>query len=80
MPLGKAKYGDKLQPMEELMQAAEVRYLDEVEVARITGRKIQSLRNDRFKGKGMPYVKLGRSVRYSLSDVVAYMEARKIRP
>lgn len=57
----------------------DVRYVDEVEVARITGRRLQSLRNDRFKGQGIPYVKVGRSVRYSLADVVQFMEERKIR-
>ncbi len=57
----------------------DVRYIDEIEVAKITGRKIQSLRNDRFKGQGLPYVKLGRSVRYSLKDIVDFMEARKVK-
>jgi predicted DNA-binding transcriptional regulator AlpA len=56
----------------------ETRYLDEVEVAELTGRKVQTLRNDRFKRQGLPYVKLGRSVRYSYQDVVKFMEARKV--
>ncbi|MHC1726876.1 MAG: helix-turn-helix transcriptional regulator [Syntrophobacteraceae bacterium] len=54
-------------------------YLGEEEVERITGRKVQTLRNDRFKGRGIPYVKMGRSVRYSRSDVLAFMEARKVK-
>lgn len=54
------------------------RYLDEREVSRITGRAVQTLRNDRSRGVGISYVKLARQVRYELSDVVAYMDSRKI--
>lgn len=54
-------------------------YLTEVGVSKITKRAVQTLRNDRCKGTGIPYVKLARSVRYDLADVIAYMEARKIQ-
>jgi predicted DNA-binding transcriptional regulator AlpA len=60
------------------MQNQQQRYINEKEVARITGRGLQTLRNDRHRGRGLPYIKMGRSVRYSLEDVIAYMEARKI--
>jgi hypothetical protein len=53
-------------------------YIDERKVSRITGRALPTLRNDRHKGRGLPYVKMGRSVRYKLDDVIAFMEARKI--
>ena len=56
------------------------RYLTEKEVSRMTGRSLSTLRSDRFKSQGLPYVKIGRSVRYSLADVVRFMEARKIVP
>ena len=56
------------------------KYLNEKEVAMITGRALQTLRNDRFRGRGIPYVKLERSVRYSLADIIEFMEARKIIP
>jgi len=56
------------------------RYLNERQVSRITGRALQTLRNDRFSGRGIPYTKFSRSVRYSLDDVVQFMEARKIIP
>ncbi|MBM4274352.1 MAG: helix-turn-helix domain-containing protein [Deltaproteobacteria bacterium] len=55
------------------------RFVGEKEVSKITGRAVQTLRNDRAKRQGIPYSKLGRLVRYSLEDVLAYMEARKIR-
>lgn len=54
-------------------------YVDEREVSRIVGRAIQTLRNDRMNGQGIPYSKVGRSVRYRLEDVVAFMERCKIQ-
>jgi hypothetical protein len=53
-------------------------YLTEVEVAEMTRRALSTLRNDRFYRRGIPYIKVGRSVRYDLRDVIAFMEAGKI--
>lgn len=58
---------------------AKRRYIDEKQVSEITGRSLSSLRNDRYKGQGIPYVKFGRLVRYCDSDVLKFMEDRKIR-
>ena len=60
------------------MQNSHPRYIGEKEVALITGRALQTLRNDRHRGRGLPYVKMGRSIRYNLADVLNFMEARKI--
>ena len=46
------------------------KYMTEKEVAEFTAISISTLRNDRFLGKGIPYIKIGRSVRYSLVDVI----------
>lgn len=54
------------------------KYIDEKEVSRITGRGLQTLRNDRCKGQGLPYRKFGRQVRYRLDEVIDVMEARRI--
>jgi predicted DNA-binding transcriptional regulator AlpA len=56
------------------------RYLGPAEVEEITGFKKQTLANQRFRGDGMPYCKVGRAVRYKLSDVLAYMERHRIDP
>ena len=56
------------------------RYLTEKEVSELTRRAVQTLRNDRHRSRGFPYVKIGRSVRYNLEDVLGYMEAKKIKP
>ena len=57
-----------------------MRYLREQEVAEITGRAVPTLRNERHRGEGIPYIKIGRSVRYSEDDVVKFMESRKVTP
>ena len=54
--------------------------VDERETARITGRAVQSLRNDRHMGRGIPYCKLGRSVRYLLTDIQNYLSQNRIDP
>lgn len=59
--------------------ATEKRYITERQVSEMTGRALQTLRNDRHKGNGFPYVKLGRSVRYSVQDVIGFMESHKIQ-
>lgn len=49
--------------------------LTESELAERWSRSARTLRNDRSARRGVPYVKLGGSVRYRLADVEAY-EAR----
>ena len=56
------------------------RYLGEREVAKILGLSVQTLRNRRFLGHPPPYVKLGRSVRYLLADILAWAETNKVTP
>lgn len=46
----------------------------------MTGIGLQTLRNYRMLRKGPPYVKLDKSVRYLESDVLAYMESRRVVP
>jgi hypothetical protein len=53
-------------------------WVNEKEVSRITGFALPTLRNDRHLGKGIPYAKRRRSVRYCLKDVYAYMDKRRV--
>ena len=55
-------------------------YLTEREVSKVTGRAISTLRNDRQKGNGFPFVKWGRFIRYRKKDVLDFMEAQKVIP
>jgi hypothetical protein len=48
--------------------------------AKILGKSVQTLRNDRHKRRGCPYLKLGRSVRYRLKDLLEYLERHRIDP
>jgi len=55
-------------------------WLTEKEVAAITRLSLSTLRAHRFSGRGIPYAKLGRAVRYSSLEVQQYMIARQIFP
>lgn len=57
-----------------------INWLTEKEVAAITRISISTLRAHRFNGRGIPYAKLGRSVRYSAAEVQKYMSDHQIYP
>ncbi len=54
-------------------------YLKESEVSKITRQALSTLRNNRFNRKGIPYIKVGKSVVYSKEDVIAYIESRRVQ-
>ncbi|MFC1509689.1 helix-turn-helix domain-containing protein [Candidatus Omnitrophota bacterium] len=54
------------------------RYLTESEVSELTSFALSTLRNARFNREGIPYCKIGRSVRYRLNDVVEFMDSHRI--
>jgi hypothetical protein len=54
--------------------------VDETKASEILCRAIQTIRNDRFLGQGAPYIKIGRSVRYRVSDLLEYLERHRIDP
>jgi hypothetical protein len=49
--------------------------LSDRDVQRITGRARSTLQKDRVVGVGIPFVRLGKLIRYRQSDVEAYLEA-----
>ena len=53
-------------------------WLTEKEVSSITGLSVSTLQKHRFTRKGMNYSKIGRSVRYQMSDVLDFMTAHKV--
>jgi len=55
------------------------RYINEREASRISGLSLPTLRNYRHLRKGPPYSKVGRAVRYNETDVVKFMESKKIQ-
>jgi hypothetical protein len=53
---------------------------DEKQTAKLLHRGVQTLRNDRMLGRGLPYVKLSpRQVRYDIRDILQYIEDCKIK-
>ena len=50
------------------------------ETSVMIGRAEQTLANERFEGRGLPYVKWGRAIKYKISDILAEIEARTIDP
>jgi hypothetical protein len=53
--------------------------LTEKQLAKRHRRSPKTLRNDRVKGTYIPFLKIGRQVRYRLSDVLAYEAAHFIK-
>ena len=53
-------------------------WLDHRAVAELTGISVHTLRAHRQKRTGIAYAKIGRSVRYALKDVEAFMETHRI--
>lgn len=55
-----------------------LKFITEKDVAELTGIALSTLRNDRFHKRGISYIKIRRSVRYDLKDVLKYMEEHKV--
>jgi len=53
--------------------------LTEKQAGEFLTRSLSSLRRDRRNGRGPTYIRLGRSVRYRLADLEAYLEANASR-
>jgi predicted DNA-binding transcriptional regulator AlpA len=55
------------------------RYIKEGEVSGITGLALQTLRNYRARGIGPVYCKIGRSVRYPLTDLLSWIDGFRVQ-
>lgn len=51
------------------------KFLKAKDVADWLGISEQALANDRYRGEGVPFVRIGSRIRYRLSDLLAYVEA-----
>lgn len=63
-----------------MFQDLNVKAVKETEAAEFLDRAVQTLRNDRHLRKGPPYIKMGRSVRYLIGDLLDYVKAHRIDP
>jgi predicted DNA-binding transcriptional regulator AlpA len=50
--------------------------LSDRDLSRLTGRSRSALQKDRLAGTSIPFIRIGRLVRYRLSDVEAWLNAR----
>lgn len=49
------------------------------ELSKWLGISEKSLSQDRYLGQGLPYVKIGKRVRYMRDDVLAYLHANRVQ-
>ena len=56
----------------------ENQWVSEKKAAQLTGLSVHTLRGHRLRRKGLPYIKVGRAVRYSLEDIANFMQAHRI--
>lgn len=54
--------------------------LNETETAELLGVARQTLANNRFLGRGLPYFKVGKAVRYKMTDIQSFLEAHRVVP
>lgn len=53
--------------------------LNTKQVAELLGVSVDALAQNRYLGEGIPYIKIGKRVRYNLDDVIAYLETQKVK-
>jgi hypothetical protein len=52
--------------------------VDENRIAEVIGCTVAKVRADRHKGTGCPYYKIGRMVRYDLSEVQSWIASKRV--
>lgn len=58
--------------------AAAPEYIDEGQTAVKIGSTRAALRQARYRGTGLPYVRIGRRIRYRVADLEAYLAAQTV--
>lgn len=62
------------------MTPALPKMVDEKTVSETLGVALATLRNARSAGRGLPFFKIGKSVRYDIADVLAFLEKNRVDP
>ena len=63
-----------------MTQEFNVNVIDEKKASKVLGVAVQTLRNWRHQRRGPVYIKMGRSVRYQVGDLINYATQQKIDP
>jgi len=58
----------------------EILLYTEQQVNVLLGISLSKLRQDRCYGRGLKYIKIGRSIRYHRDDISAYLQENRINP
>lgn len=56
------------------------KYLKAEQVSKLLDITEGSLAQDRYRGEGISYTKIGKRVRYERDDVLSYLEQNKVQP
>ncbi len=64
--------------MKTSTQLLDKRFLTAEEVAKLTSLSTETLAQWRSQRRGIPYLKIGRVVRYDLADVQVYLEGCRV--
>ncbi len=70
---------DRLQVLSFFEQAPEDAVFDQKVISFVRDCSTSTLERDRFVGQGIPFVKIGRLVRYRKSDVVGWLNQHQPR-
>lgn len=54
--------------------------VNETDAARLLGMSVKTLLNQRYYGKGLEYVKIGRDIRYKVSVIEEYVAKHTVQP
>jgi len=68
------------QRRQQLATLDEKHMLTEREVSQLLSISLSRLRQDRMYGRGLPFHKIGRSVRYAYSDIVKFLDSTRVEP
>lgn len=55
----------------------DIRLLREAQAAQILNKPVSWMQVSRHRGDGPPYLKLGRTVRYDMADLIAWVKTQK---
>ena len=61
------------------MALEHIELLSTADYGKLTRRKPQSIRRERMRGDGPPYIRLGRCVFYRATDIEEWFESKKVR-
>ena len=55
------------------------RLIDEKTTSELLGNSVSTLQSDRYNRRGIPFIKVGRLVRYKVKDILEYIEKNRVQ-